>query len=153
MTGRFETFTVLIAQINRCIYKIKTEEMAEFALKSSHVSCLYYLHKDRSLTATQLCQVCGEDKANVSRSIKFLEANGYITCESNAKKRYQSAFSLTPKGADIGARIAEKIDAVLSLSSAGLCDDELAIMYKGLTLVQENLNRICASYEQAEEAT
>lgn len=41
MEGRFETFTVLISSINRCIKKIKAEEMAECDLKSIHVSCLY----------------------------------------------------------------------------------------------------------------
>ena len=40
---RFQTFTVLITSINRSIHKIKTEEMAEFNLKSAHVNCLYYL--------------------------------------------------------------------------------------------------------------
>ena len=30
MKDRFQTFTVLIAKMNRCIRKIKTEEMAEF---------------------------------------------------------------------------------------------------------------------------
>lgn len=43
MEERFETFTVLIARINRGIKRIKAEEMAEFGLKGPHVSCLYYL--------------------------------------------------------------------------------------------------------------
>lgn len=33
MEERFETFTVLIARINRGIKRIKAEEMAEFGLK------------------------------------------------------------------------------------------------------------------------
>ena len=39
MEERFETFTVLIARINRGIKRIKAEEMAEFGLKGPHVSC------------------------------------------------------------------------------------------------------------------
>ena len=56
MEERFKTFTVLITNIARSIHKIKTEEMSEFKLKSSHVSCLYYLYKEQSLTAKELCE-------------------------------------------------------------------------------------------------
>ena len=51
MEERFETFTVLIARISRSIKRIKAGEMAEFALKGPHVSCLYYLSQCGSMTA------------------------------------------------------------------------------------------------------
>ena len=59
MQDRFETFTVLIDKVKRCIRRIKTEEMSEYNLKSPHVSCLYYLyrHKDEPLTAKELSLV------------------------------------------------------------------------------------------------
>ena len=41
MDPRFETFTVLINKISRSIKKIKNQEMAEYDLRSVHVSCLY----------------------------------------------------------------------------------------------------------------
>ena len=44
MENRFETFTVLINRISRNIRKIKNQEMAEYGLRSAHVSCLYYLY-------------------------------------------------------------------------------------------------------------
>ena len=70
MTERFETFTVLIAKISRNIRKIKNQEMAEYDLRSSHISCLYYLYCTDKLTATELCDRCEEDKATISRSRK-----------------------------------------------------------------------------------
>ncbi|MBQ7364167.1 MAG: transcriptional regulator [Clostridia bacterium] len=143
MTARFEQFTVLINGISRCIHKLKTKEMAEFNLKSSHVSCLYYLYQEKTLSATELCEICGEDKANMSRSLRYLEENGYLMCESAAKKRYQSAFMLTEKGTEIACRIAEKIDRILSLASAELGEDDRAAMYQSLTLIHRNLSRLC----------
>ena len=143
---RFQTFTVLIASISRCIRRIKSEEMAEFQLKSHHVSCLYYLYKSDSLTARELCDICEEDKANISRSIKQLEAEGYILCHSRAAKRYQSPLELTEKGRMVGKRITEKIDAVLEQSGSGMSEEERQIMYRGLSMVSENLHRICATY-------
>ena len=89
MTARFETFTVLINRISRNIRKIKNQEMAEYGLRSAHVSCLYYLYCSNGLTSTDLCERCEEDKATISRAIEYLEQNDYITCQSKSAKRYK----------------------------------------------------------------
>lgn len=146
MKDRFQTFTVQIATINRSIHKIKTVEMAEFDLKSPHVSCLYYLYKAEPLTAKELCDICAEDKAAISRSIEYLEKNGYIACDSDAKKRYKASLALTAKGKEVGARIAEKIDAILGEASEGLTEENRAIFYEALALINDNLEKICKKY-------
>lgn len=147
MDARFQTFTVLIAKINRCIKKIKSEEMDEMNLKSPHVSSLYYLHKCGLLTAKELGDICGEDKAALSRSLDFLESNGYITCEDNNKKRYRSPLQLTNKGIKTAEKIAEKIDKVLNLASSGLTEEKRTTMYEGLILISNNLEDFCKKYE------
>ena len=147
MQERFKMFTVLIANINRCIYKIKTEEMSDFNLKSSHVSCLYYIYKENSLTAKELCDLCSEDKANISRTIKFLENNDYLVCETNTPKRYQSPFRLTNKGIEIAEFITKKNDSILQKASEGLAEEDRKIMYHGLSLVNNNLNKLCKTYD------
>ncbi|MBQ8426296.1 MAG: transcriptional regulator [Clostridia bacterium] len=146
MEERFELFTLLIAKANRLVYKIKTEEMVEFNLKSSHVSCLYYLYKAKELTAKAICDACGEDKANISRAIKYLEINGFLECESTAKKRYQSALTLTEKGVITASKIAQKIDAVLKKASEGLTEENRVIFYKSLSLICSNLEDVCNNY-------
>ena len=78
MKERFQTFTVLIAKISRNIKKIKNQEMAEYGLRSVHVTCLYYLYSSEALTATELCELCEEDKATISRGLVFLEENVVI---------------------------------------------------------------------------
>ena len=60
MEEHYETFTVLIARINRSIKRIKADEMADFELKGPHVSCLYYLSQQDGMTAAELMT---EDKA------------------------------------------------------------------------------------------
>ena len=149
MQERFQTFTVLIARLNRCIRKIKTEEMAEFNLKSPHVSCLYYLYKADSLTAKELCDICEEDKANISRSIEFLEKNGYLVCRSKTEKRYKSPLVLTEKGREAGAHIVRKIDAILESVSEGVPEDQREIMYRSLSVICDNLQKICDAYDEA----
>ena len=148
MEERFKTFTVLIAGISRSIRRIKTGEMAEFHLKSPHVSCLYYLYKAGPLTARELCDICEEDKANISRSIRFLEENGLLTCHSKTQKRYQSPLCLTEQGTQVARQIAGKIDRVLDMASEGLSEENRQIFYQSLALIHANLQKICEQYTE-----
>ena len=143
MENRFKMFTVLTSKINRCIRKIKTEEMAEFELKSTHVSCLYYLYAENTLTAKELCDICDEDKAAISRSLEYLENNGYLKCESKTVKRYKRPIMLTEKGKITAYKISEKIERILEEASIGLSEENRVIFYKSLNLISENLEKLC----------
>ncbi len=148
MTERFETFTVLIAKISRNIRKIKNQEMMEYDLKSSHISCLYFLYCAKSLTATELCERCEEDKATISRSLDYLERNEFISCESKSTKRYKSPIVLTEKGQKAGEIIAEKINNVFGEISAELTDRERADFYRCLTIISDGLDAMGKRYEE-----
>ncbi len=143
MEPGFEAFTVLIARLSRSVKRLKTGEMAEFDLKGPHVSCLYYLSREEGLTAVELCERCDEDKAAISRSLDFLEKNGYISCDSTARKRYRSPLRLTAKGRAVCRRMDEKIDRIASQAGEGLSPGDREIMYRALTLLCGNLERLC----------
>ena len=142
MQERFETFTVLINRISRNIRKIKNQEMAEYNLRSAHVSCLYYIYKASNITATELCEKCEEDKATISRALDYLEKNDYITCESKSAKRYKSPLDLTQKGSLVGKKIAEKIDAVLEEISFGLTNEERNDFYRSLSVISQSIESV-----------
>ncbi len=142
MNERFERFTVLIAKISRNIRKIKNREMADYGLKSAHVSCLYYLYTSEALTATDLCERCEEDKATISRSIDYLEKNGYIVCQSKKAKRYKAPLVLTEKGEMAGKRIADKIKGVLDGMGDELTSGERENFYRCLSIISDNLDSL-----------
>jgi len=142
MQDRFETFTVLINRISRNIRRIKIQEMADYNLRSSHISCLYYLYINNELTATELCERCEEDKATISRALDYLEKNAYITCETQSAKRYKSPLFLTEKGQHVGKQIAVKIDAVLNAISDGLTEEERAAFYRSLSIISDSLESV-----------
>ena len=142
MEERFETFTVLINRISRNIRKIKNQEMAEYNLRSSHISCLYYLYSEKELTATELCERCEEDKATISRALDYLETNGYLTCESKSAKRYKTPLLLTDKGLIVGKKIADKIDGVLDEISVGLTEEERIAFYRSLSIISDSLESV-----------
>ena len=142
MQERFETFTVLINRISRNIRKIKNQEMAEYDLRSAHVSCIYYLYSADGLTATELCERCEEDKATISRALDYLEKNDFLTCDSKSAKRYKSVLTLTPKGIAVGKKIADKINAVLEETSVGLTEKERVDFYRSLSIISESLEAV-----------
>ena len=147
MQERFETFTVLINRISRNIRKIKNQEMAEYNLRSAHVSCLYYLYVHKGATATDLCERCEEDKATISRALDHLETNGFLTCESKSAKRYKSPLILTDKGNEAGKKIADKISGVLDAVSDCLTEEERVAFYRSLTIISESLEFLTKNKE------
>lgn len=142
MKERFETFTVLINRISRNVRKIKNQEMAEYNLRSAHVSCLYFIYRAGEITATELCEKCEEDKATISRAIDYLEKNGFVTCEIQNSKRYKSPLVLTEKGAIIGKKIGDKIDSVLDEIGIGLSDAERTEFYRILSIISNSLEKV-----------
>lgn len=147
MTERFETFTVLINRISRNIRKIKNQKMAEYHLRSSHISCLYYLYANQGLAATDLCERCEEDKATISRALDYLETNGYLICETKTRKRYKSPLVLTEKGSTVAKEIAQKIDQVLEEIDDGLTEQERVAFYRSLTIVSNRLDAVARTGE------
>ncbi len=147
MDNRFRLFTTLITQCSRCIKKIKTLEMAEFNLKSPHVYCLHYLYiNEGALTATELCEICDEDKAHVSRALEHLEKENYIICKSKTEKRYKSPIFLTEKGILVAKIIEEKIERIVENASVGLSDEDRKVFYSSLMLIANNLKNIISNY-------
>ena len=149
MENRFETFTVLITSLSRSIRRIKAATMAAYELKSPHVSCLYYLYKQPGMTAAELCEVCEEDKAAVSRSLLYLEQKNYLVREGlsekggrDGAKHYRTPLTLTEEG----LKIAEKVDRVLEAVGEGVSEEERAVMYRALEQINRNLRAICVEY-------
>lgn len=116
--------------------------MAEYNLRSAHVSCLYHLYTEKCLTATELCRKCAEDKATISRAIEYLESEQYLKCESKRAKRYKSPIVLTEKGMEVGEKIAERIDKALSEISFGLTEEERASFYRSLSIIHNNIEAV-----------
>ncbi len=154
MIERFNTFTVLIAKINRSIRRIKSEAMVEYNLKSPHVSCIYYLYPDKQLTIGELCEICDEDKGAISRSVKYLVKNGYIDYSGQENKKYRKKLLLTQKGKDVGNFISEHLSRIL-LQTGNDIGDDMQVFYRCLEKVSDSLenmadNSIISGMEEKE---
>lgn len=147
MEELYNIFTMQIAKCSRYIRKIKQEEMETFDLKGPHVSCLYYLYKnDEPLTLKELCDVCDEDKAYISRAVDSLEKDGYIICNSKTEKRYKCPLLLTDKGREVSKKIDKVIDQIVVEAGQGVTEENREIFYKTFKIISDNLKKMCDKY-------
>ncbi len=138
MPTRFEQFVTGITACYRSIQHIKSTEMTELGLKGAHVMCLYYLyHAPDGLTAAQLCRLCAEDKAAVSRTLAELEARGCISPVSGST--YRTPRFLTDAGNALAAHMNGIIQDWEATGGAGLTEADRAQFYRTLSHIASNL--------------
>ena len=138
MIQRFDAFVSGITSCYKFIQRIKSMEMTEFGLKGTHVMCLYYLRQNPTgLTASQLCGLCAEDKAAISRTVSELRSRGYIT--SLSEKAYRAMLTLTSAGQEIARKFDNLIEGWVTAGGDGLTDEERSDFYKTLSAIAENL--------------
>jgi len=137
MIERFRTFVSGITACYRYIQRIKSMEMTEFDLKGTHVMCIFFLHHNPDgLTATQLCQLCAEDKAAISRTLSTLNSRGYTV---SGEKKYRANIKLTEAGVEIARKLDGLIGQWVGFGGDGLTDEERTVFYRALEKISANL--------------
>ena len=142
---RFETFVTAITQIYRCVHRLKSEEMARFGLKGTHVMVLFQLQQhEEGLTAVQLSQACEEDKAAISRTVAELRHLGLVDHQQSKVRRYRLPIRLTDKGREITRQMNEKIVQAVMVNGYGYTVEERTLFYRVLLKISDNLQSACA---------
>ena len=148
MQNRFREFTLLTSNVVRTINKIKNFEMKKYGLKGTQVSCLFYLYgSDGNMTAKDICALCQEDKAAISRALKDLEIKGFIVCETdNNKKKYNTLLTLTESGEKVAKQILNTIERILKYDKNFISEQELSEFYQTFNKIYENLKHVSENY-------
>ena len=142
---RFQEFLTGITVCYKYIQRIKNMEMTEFGLKGIHVSCLFYLHNHPDgLTAAQLCQLCAEDKATISRTVADLRAKGYIL--NGGEKLYRAPLCLSPTGQEVARKMEPVILSWVAVGGDGLTEEQRTAFYDSLKLISANLHNKIDSF-------
>ena len=135
MLHRFERFSLAITEISRYWHQIAGEEMGKYGLKASHATYLVTLSRfPDGLTAPRLAELCGRDKADVSRMMSILEAKGLAV--RDGANRYRGNLRLTPEGQALAQDISQR-------ARSGLTEETRRIFYSALDSITENLRKIC----------
>lgn len=143
MIQRFEKLTIGVTRIYKTIQKIKKTEMSTLGLKGTHVMCIYYLSQCADgLTAADLCNMCVEDKASISRILSELQTKGLIHYElPQNEKKYRARAKLTEAGRQAAAEVEALILRAVSVGGEGLTGDERDVFYQTLFQIAENLEK------------
>lgn len=138
MNQRFDDFVTGITVCYKYIQRIKSVAVNEMGLKGSYVMCMFYLkNHPEGLTAAQLCSLCAEDKAAISRTVSFLRKEGYIY--SPGEKSYRAELVLTEAGRELTDRFDAIITDWVSAGGSGLSEQERRDFYFGLNQIAGNL--------------
>ena len=140
MLNRFGAFVTGITACYKHIQRIKALEMTELGLKGTHAMCLFYLHHTpEGLTAAQLCQLCDEDKAAISRTLGELEARGCLHIQTADGKKYRATLTLTPEGEALAVTMDHLIENWVALGGEGLTQPQREDFYRSLDRIASNL--------------
>lgn len=144
MIDRFERFLHSISEINRFWHRIASEEMEKYGLKGAHVVYLTTMYRHpEGITAAQLGELCGRDKADVSRTMSSMEKKGLIRKEIVNQNLYRALLKLTDEGVEAAEHVRNRARLAVERAGDGLTDENRRIFYDSLELITSNLKIIC----------
>ena len=144
MLERFAKFSFSIAEIHRCWHKLAAEELAKYDLNSPHAIYLKTLAdaEPEGITASQLAELCGKDKADVSRMVAILEKKDLVRKVAIGKNMYRAKLVLTDEGREAAEHVRKRAAVAVELAGSGLSVEERETFYKALSLITENLRKL-----------
>ncbi len=139
---RFETFSLALFSISRCWSKIAGEEMKRYGLKGAHAFYLVtILRHDGELTAANLCELCGRDKADISRAVSTMESLSLL--QRTGDNPYRARLKLTDTGRAAALSIQETAARIVDRVGSDLTQEKREIFYDALAIVTANLEEYC----------
>jgi DNA-binding MarR family transcriptional regulator len=142
MDNRVEIFTAFVSKIWHSIKKITILEVDGQTFRGAQVFAIYYLYEYGDMTLTEISERCSEDKATISRAIDSLEEGGLVVRADQENKRYNCPIALTESGKNVGREIYHKLAIILTLASEGVRKHDAAALYRALSRISENLEKI-----------
>ncbi len=143
MLNRFARFSLAISEIDRCWHKLAAEEMAKYDLNSPHAVYLTTLYKyDDGVTAAKLAELCGKNKADVSRMISILEKKDLVRKEAVGNNLYRAKLFLTEKGREAAEHVNRRAAVAVEVAGAGMTDPERDVFYRCLERITANLQTL-----------
>lgn len=144
MLERFETFSLAISEISKHWHKLTTDEMEKYGLKGPHSIYLLIMAKhEEGLTAPQICELCGRDKADVSRTMSAMEKIGLVTKEGVNQSLYRGVLKLTEEGKRAAEYVSSRARLAVEIAGKGLTEENRNIFYESLGIIAKNLRGLC----------
>ena len=143
MINRFERFSVAVSELSKCLHKIAADELEKHDLKGSYAIYFTTLYRfKKGITSVELSEVCGRDKADVSRAVSVLEKKGLMMKLEEGSRIYRAKLLLTQEGRSLAEHIIDRAERAVELGGKGLSDEHREVFYCAMDTIIENLQRI-----------
>ncbi len=143
MVERFARFSLAISEISRCWHKLAAEEMAAYGLRGAHAIYLTTMYRcGGGVTGPQLCELCGRDKSDVSRTVATLQEKGFVTKEGVNQSLYRGLLKLTAQGRAAAEQVCERAALAVELAGGDLKEEERECFYRALESITGRLREI-----------
>lgn len=144
MVDRFERFIFTISEIDRFWHKVAADAMAVYGLKGSYVVYLVTMNRHtEGLTAMQLSDICGRNKADVSRAMADMEGKGLVKRDSSQGGVYRAKLMLTDDGRAAAENVSRLAAKATEFGGKGITDEKREVFYEILGIISENLKELC----------
>ncbi len=143
MISRFEKFSYLIGELSKLLHKIEGEVLEAIGLKGPYAIYILTVAKhSEGITASELSEICGRDKADVSRAVTALVNGGFAEKNTKEGKKYKSVFKLTQKGIKVANELRTKANSAVEYASRGVSSEDRMIFYSTLETIYSNMKNM-----------
>ena len=140
----FEAFSSFICSATKNLDRLKAKGMEKYGLSGIHTLCMRQLYdEENGLTRAELAARLAIDRAQVTRIIGELLAEGYVT-EGYASSNYRKKCFLTEKGKEVTADVNERVSKIINFVSGDIPAERLDSFY-------ETIEEICEKLKKADE--
>ena len=144
MIERFERFSLAISEISRCWHKLTADEMGKYGLKGTHsIYLLAMLRYPDGITAPQIGELCGKDKADVSRMMSIMEKKGLVT--KSGEGGYRVLLKLTDEGRAAAEHVRDRARVAVDLTGGDISEEHRSIFYDTLEHIADRLRKLSES--------
>lgn len=139
-TIRFLMFRRNFDRILKDIKKKEMSYMSEYGLRAVHMGCLLRIKQSgKGMTATELAKDSQTDKALISRVIKELANDGFVTTNASG---YNKRYYLTEKSEEIVSNIARDVGQYMEEARRGIPEEDMLKFYEVLANLATNISLI-----------
>ncbi|MBQ7335448.1 MAG: winged helix-turn-helix transcriptional regulator [Clostridia bacterium] len=143
MVSRYERFALAIAEIQRYLHKIASDEMEKYGLKGPYAIYLVTIYRFKDgITSAQLCELCSKNKADVSRAVSAMEKKKLIVRETENTHLYRAKLYLTEAGKQAAEAISRRAQVAVQIAGNGLTNRQSHTFYKTLDIIAANLHAL-----------
>ena len=115
--------------------------MEAFDLGPAHTVCLNILYEQpEGTTKTNLAQLCGVDKAQISRVVSELQEKELVVA-SPRQKGYKQKIALTDKGHEVAQEITGIIIDINEYVSQSIPQEQIDLFYTTFGTICNNLKK------------